>query len=128
MSTTAEQLGQLHNYPQINEGNLIKLQKSTAAKPELLKEIFQSYIDETRELISEIRTGIQEDDQELYYSAVHSLKGLSATIGCSRMFQLLRIMDSLNKENQYAESQSCYRHLEATFAETESVIKNRILS
>ncbi len=128
MSNTAEKLSQLHNYPHINENNFIKLQKSTAAKPELLKEIFQSYIDETRELISEIKTGIQKDNNELYYSAVHSLKGLSATIGCSRMFQLLRIMDSLNKEDHYSESQSCYHHLEATFAETESVIKEKVLS
>ncbi len=128
MTSIQNQLDELNNLPQINEANLNKLKKSTALNPQLLKEIFQSYIDESRELIIEIKTGIEKNDHDLYYKAVHSLKGLSATIGCTRMFHLLKIMDALNKENQYSESQNCYKHLEIVFSEAETLIKETILN
>lgn len=128
MTSIQDQLDELIKFPHINEVNLNKLQKSTAGNPQLLKEIFQSFIDESRELIVEIKTGIEKNDHALYYNAVHSLKGLSATIGCTRMFYLLKIMDSLNKENQYTESQRCYKHLEVAFSEAETLIKERILN
>lgn len=127
MTSIQDQLDQLNNFPQINEANLNSLKKSTVSNPQLLEEIFQSYIDESKELIDEIKTGIEQNNQELYYTAVHSLKGLSATIGCTRMFHLLKIMDSLNKENQFSESQSCYKQLEEVFSEAESIIKETIL-
>lgn len=127
MNSIQNQFDDLNNLPQINETNLNKLKKSTTGNPQLLREIFQSYIDESRELIDEIKTGIDQNNHELYYMAVHSLKGLSATIGCTRMFHLLKIMDSLNKENQYSESKSCYTQLEEVFSEAESIIKETIL-
>lgn len=128
MTSIQEQLDELKNLPQINDANLNKLRKSTASNPELLKEIFESFIDESKELIGEIKTSIENNDHDLYYTAVHSLKGLSVTIGCTRMFHLLKIMDSLNKENQYDESQSCYKYLEEVFSETESIIIDTILN
>lgn len=128
MTSIQDQLDELIRLPYINEVNLNKLQKSTADNPQLLKDIFQSFIDESRELIVEIRVGIEKNDHVLYYNAVHSLKGLSATIGCTMLFHLLKIMDSLNKENQYTESQRCYKHLEVVFSETETLIKETILN
>jgi HPt (histidine-containing phosphotransfer) domain-containing protein len=128
MTSIQDQLDELINLPHINEVNLHKLQKSTAGNPQLLKEIFQSFIDESRELIVEIKAGIEKNDHALYYNAVHSLKGLAATIGCTRLFHLLKIMDSLNKENQYSESQRCYNHLEVVFSDTETLIKETILN
>lgn len=128
MTSIQDQLEELVNLPQINEVNLNRLKKSTASNPQLLKDIFQSFIDESKELIGEIRAGIEKNDHVLYYNAVHSLKGLSATIGCTRLFHLLKIMDSLNKENQYSESQRCYKHLEVMFSEAESIIRDTILN
>ncbi|MBW6480603.1 MAG: Hpt domain-containing protein [Bacteroidales bacterium] len=128
MTSIQDQLDELVNLPQINEVNLNRLKKSTASNPQLLKDIFQSFIDESKELIGEIRAGIEKNDHVLYYNAVHSLKGLSATIGCTRLFHLLKIMDSLNKENQYSESQRCYKHLEVMFSEAESIIRDTILN
>jgi HPt (histidine-containing phosphotransfer) domain-containing protein len=127
MTSIQDQLDELDKLPQINEVNLNRLKKSTASNPQLLREIFQSFIDESGELIHEIRIGIEKNDHALYYNAVHSLKGLSATIGCTRLFHLLKIMDSLNKENQYSESQRCYKHLEVMFADAESLIRKTIL-
>jgi HPt (histidine-containing phosphotransfer) domain-containing protein len=92
---------ELDNYPVINVTNLEKLKKSTQGNPEYLVEIFISFVDDSMELISEMETGLGENNFEMYYDAVHSLKGLAGTIGFSRMFQLLKIMDSHNKEENF---------------------------
>jgi HPt (histidine-containing phosphotransfer) domain-containing protein len=92
---------ELDIYPVINVTNLEKLKKSTQSNPEYLIEIFISFVDDSLELISEMETGLTENNFEMYYDAVHALKGLAGTIGFSRMFQLLKIMDSHNKEENF---------------------------
>ena len=118
----------LTEYPVINQKNLEKLRKNTVNNPQLLREIFESFLEESEALINDIKKAMEVDNYELFYSAVHSLKGLSGTIGCSRMFELLKMMDALNKENQFNRSQDYYQQLQITFSETEIAVNEQVLS
>jgi len=118
----------LAEYPVINQKNLEKLRNNTVNNPQLLKEIFQSFLEESSSLINDIKSAIEKQNHDLYYTAVHSLKGLSGTIGCSRMFELLKMMDALNKENQYNRSQDYYQQLQITFSETADEINKEVLN
>ncbi len=120
-------LEDLHEIPHINPDTLQKLRNSTAKNPEFLKEIFQSFIDDTGVLLQEIKKSTEENDFDTYYTSVHTLKGLSGTIGCSRIFNLLKIMDSLNKEQDFSQSKQLVQDLETMFQELEVIIKKEVL-
>ncbi|MFP4287647.1 MAG: Hpt domain-containing protein [Bacteroidota bacterium] len=117
----------LNKIPHINPDTLQKLKSSTAKNPDFLKEIFQSYISDTEDLILEIEVSTEKNDFDTYYTAVHTLKGLSGTIGCSRIFNLLKIMDKLNKEHDFSESKQLVADLQNMFQELRTIITNEIL-
>jgi HPt (histidine-containing phosphotransfer) domain-containing protein len=114
---------ELEYYPLINPANLEKLQKSTASNPEYLLDIFRSFIDDTSELMEEIQTSLAERNFSGYYSAVHSLKGLAGTIGFSRMFFLLKVMDAHNKEEHFDQSATYLPLLKTLFNEIKDYLK-----
>ncbi len=89
-------------------------------------ELFQSFISDTQELMVDLQKSAADDNFENYYTAVHTLKGLSGTIGCSRMFEVLKVMDSLNKEKNFNHSKSYLHQLSAVFSDTCVAIKNHL--
>ncbi|MFW5687326.1 MAG: Hpt domain-containing protein [Bacteroidota bacterium] len=113
--------------PVLNPATLRMLRKSTAGNPAYLAELFQSFIDDAYELINEIKTSSAEANYDKFYQAVHTFKGLSATIGCSRMFEVLKTMDALNKEHDFAKSMEQIVWLDEAFSETTRVIKIDIM-
>ncbi|MFN3555420.1 MAG: Hpt domain-containing protein [Bacteroidales bacterium] len=119
---------QLLAFPQINPESLEKLRISTATQPQLLKDIFNSYVMDSRELLQEMREHSANGNMTGFYAAVHSLKGLAGTIGCTRMFQLLKWMDSLNKEEHFADSAAKLEDLEQIFLDLEREVNLQILN
>jgi HPt (histidine-containing phosphotransfer) domain-containing protein len=117
-------LNHLSSFPLINTVNLEKLKKSTINNPEYLIDIFKSFVEDSSELLEEMEKGYSEQHYDNYYNAVHSLKGLAGTIGFSRMFQLLKIMDAHNKEEMFDESASFLPPLNEMFLEIVSYLKS----
>jgi HPt (histidine-containing phosphotransfer) domain-containing protein len=118
----------INQYPILNPSTLAMLRRSTINKPEFLKELFQSFMDDSRELIDELGKNLGDDQFENYYTSVHTLKGLCGTIGCTRMFEVLKTMDSLNKEKNFQESKSFLNALENTYADTCITINKEVLN
>jgi HPt (histidine-containing phosphotransfer) domain-containing protein len=121
-------MNRFKEYPLINAPTLSMLKKNTADNPEFLLELFQSFIDDSQELIDELEQTAQANNIDEYYIAVHTLKGLSGTIGCSRMFELLKLMDTLNKEKNFNDSMAYLEMLTIVFRETSDEIKEQILN
>jgi len=121
-------MDQWNQFPILNPTTLAMLRRSTINKPEFLSELFQSFIDDSRELIDELEKNIEENEFEKYYTAVHTLKGLCGTIGCTRMFEVLKTMDSLNKEKNFQKSGAFLIELENTYTETLFIINKDILN
>lgn len=118
---------ELMKVPHFNEETIGNLKARTVNNPEILKDIFQSYIDDTNQLLSEIKISIQEDKIDDYYRAIHTYKGLAATIGCTRIFHLLKVMDSLNKEKNFERSKELFSHLTGIHKELSALIKKEML-
>jgi len=95
---------QLQNLPLINPSNLEKLRNSTINNPEYLVEIFESFLEDSKELLHNIEICNATSNYKLYFESVHSLKGLAGTLGFSQLFALLKAMDAHNKENSIDES------------------------
>lgn len=119
---------QFEQYPFLNPTTFAMLKKSTASKPEFLAELFQSFIDDSEELLLELDKCTIEKQFEAYYTAIHTLKGLCGTIGCTRMFEVLKTMDKLNKGNEFEDSMSYLAQLKTVFAETSEAIKLEVFS
>ncbi len=119
---------QFENYPFLNSTTFAMLKKSTAGKPEFLVELFQSFIDDSKELMLELDNCKAEKNLESYYTSVHTLKGLCGTIGCTRMFEVLKTMDKLNKGSEFEDSMSYLPELKTVFAETSEAIKLEVFS
>lgn len=121
-------MDQFNEHPFINPATLAMLRKSTANNPEFLTDLYQCFIDDSLELITELKQTAADNNQEDYFAAVHTLKGLSGTIGCSRMFEMLKVMDSLNKEKNFNHSLSYLPQLDIVFSETSDAIREQILN
>lgn len=117
---------QLNTFPFINQNSLQTLIKNAGGNQELVNEIFQSFIEDTAELIEQIEQSSKQNNTNDYYAAVHTLKGLSGTIGCTRMFELLKIMDSLNKESDFDSSADFLPKLNEVFDHTCQAIKKEV--
>lgn len=121
-------MNQFEQYPFLNPTTFAMLKKSTAAKPEFLAELFQSFIDDSKELMLELDNCNTEKKFEAYYTAIHTLKGLCGTIGCTRMFEVLKTMDNLNKGNDFEDSMRYLEILKIVFAETSEAINAEVFS
>ncbi len=115
-------------YPFLNPTTFAMLKKSTAAKPAFLAELFHSFIDDSEELMLELDRCAAEKNFDAYYTAIHTLKGLCGTIGCTRMFEVLKTMDSLNKGNEFDVSMDYLSQLKIVFAETSETIEAEVFS
>ena len=116
-----------NQFPVFNEKTMAMLRKSTASNPLYLNELFENFIEDANELIVEMDKASTEDEFEIYYNSVHTLKGLSGTIGCSRMFEMLKVMDSLNKKKNFDQSKEHLSELRNIFEETTNAIKTQII-
>lgn len=119
---------EFEKFPLFNASTMAMLRKNTMQNPEILIDLFKSFIEDSQELIKSLNSREQKEDFSSYYTSVHTLKGLSGTIGCTRMFEVLKLMDSLNKENDFDKSKSYLEVLDVVFAQTCSGIENEIFS
>ncbi len=119
-------MNQFDQYPFLNPTTLAMLKKSTASNPALLADLFRSFIDDSEELLSELDKSTEERDFDAFYTAIHTLKGLCGTIGCTRMFEVLKIMDGLNKEKDFENSNNYLVQLKTVFAETSEAINTEV--
>jgi HPt (histidine-containing phosphotransfer) domain-containing protein len=119
---------EFEKFPLFNVSTMGMLKKNTRQNPEILIDLFKSFIEDSQELIKNLNSKDQTEDFSAFYTSVHTLKGLSGTIGCTRMFEVLKLMDSLNKENDFDQSKSYLDVLQVVFTQTCSGIETEIFS
>jgi HPt (histidine-containing phosphotransfer) domain-containing protein len=118
----------IDEHPILNPTTFEMLKKNTMNDPSFLVDLFQSFIDDSNELLEELQRTAEENQVIEYFNAVHTFKGLCGTIGCSRMFELLKIMDTLNKQNEFSQSRQHLDQLQLVFNDTREVIDREILN
>ncbi len=89
------------DFPVFNQQNMERLRSQTANKPELLKEIIDSFLEESFEIVDDIKNFSENNKLEELSMSVHTLKGLTGTIGASRLYQILSYVDAHHKQNNF---------------------------
>lgn len=73
-------------YPLINE-EVVNTLIEMAGDDSLVKELFGSYLNDLEELVAKCNAAHKNMDIEQLKGDIHTLKGVSGTIGCERMFE-----------------------------------------
>lgn len=79
-------------YPLINE-EVVNTLIEMAGDDSLVKELFGSYLSDLDELVTKCNESHQTLKIEQLKGDIHTLKGVSGTIGCERMFECCKAIN-----------------------------------
>lgn len=88
------------SFPVLNEKTIALINEQSGGDLEFLQMLFSSFFQDADELLQNIGNALQTQNNKLMHESVHSLKGLSGTIGASQMFEILKVIDTKFKTNQ----------------------------
>lgn len=114
-------------YPMFNDKNMEQLQALTKHHPESLKDIIKSLIEEVPVLLENVEDGINKTQFEKIQQHIHSLKGIFATFGASRLFEISRYMDENNKKENFDITFKLFPMLKSNYYKLEELLKERFL-
>ena len=79
-----------------------RLRSLAAADPNVLDEIYQSFLSSTEEHLDALRKAAQAGDPDALAKAAHALKGASGNIGASDMWEFCRQLELLGNARSVA--------------------------
>lgn len=79
-------------YPLINE-EVVNTLIEMAGDDSLVKELFGSYLNDLEDLVNKCNDSHQKLNIDSLKSDIHTLKGVSGTIGCERMFECCKAIN-----------------------------------
>lgn len=90
----------------------------------VLKEIFNSFLKDAKELSKEINSAVYNLDWEQLQFKVHTLKGLSGTIGARPLFEICKTLSNDLKKGNNMTAVSLANSLALEYNELANYIKN----
>ena len=90
----------------------------------VLLELLQSFLKDTKELSEEINTAVHNLDWEKLQFYVHTLKGLSSTIGAKPLFELCKKLNDDLKSGNRMTAVSLANSVYTKYQELEEYIKS----
>jgi signal transduction histidine kinase/HPt (histidine-containing phosphotransfer) domain-containing protein/BarA-like signal transduction histidine kinase len=116
------------NSPVIDVETYNLIVDQTHGDKNLIRELYNSFISESENIIDDMDSAIRNNDQELLRTSAHALKGLSITIGANKIYHVVVKMDSFIKEKKYDESAKLLATLKKEFSESKKIIQSNIIS
>ncbi len=105
-SINEEFILRIHSLPVLNLNTFDNLKKQTQSQPDLLKEIFDSFFEDVTEMMAGLRQSVESKDFENYTATLHTLKGLSGTIGATRLFEITNYLYTQARMNDFSSAVS----------------------
>lgn len=100
--------------------------KQARQNQELVDQLYLSFIEDGDDLIKSIHTAVKEGELLLFKSSNHALKGLSGTIGASKLFRQTTLTDKLLKEENFQEAMLDVPTISELYQEVRDYIKAKI--
>lgn len=102
LSISKEFLAKINEMPVLNTVTFANLQKQTRDQPQILHEIFMSFFEDVNEMISGLTIAINNQDFHNYKATLHTLKGLSGTIGATRMHEVTTFLYTQARNDDFS--------------------------
>ncbi|MFP4287806.1 MAG: Hpt domain-containing protein [Bacteroidales bacterium] len=111
------------NIDLIDQETMNMLQEYSKGNPELVTDIIDSFVPEAEELIGKIQNAIQSQDLELLRSSVHSLSGISGSIGASQLRALASDSENAAKKGEQEKAISLATQIPDAYQELLNLLK-----
>lgn len=112
-------------YPMLNDKNIEQLQSLTKHHPDSLKDIINSLLEEAPVLLKNVEDALNKKQFEKIQRDIHSLKGIFATFGATRLFEISRYMDDNNKHENFDVTIKLYPILKTNYYKLEEILRER---
>ncbi len=107
---------------------LASLREQTNKDDSIIRDLYSTFLQEADILMKNIHHAIQENDTPSLKESTHSLKGLSATIGAMKVYDICSEMDRLHKKNTFSKSDSLFVLLSRYYEKLKTIINNEVLN
>lgn len=94
--------------------------------PDLIRELIELYISDTRERLAELRTAVSVQDTKAAGRIVHTLKGSSANLGVRTMTALCSTLEA-QLSNDSGEAAATLAQLEVEFEQVQQALTGELL-
>jgi len=111
--------------PHLDEKTLDDLNEQTQNNQEILKDLFVTFISEADTLLNKIKTSYESNDHQSAKDLTHALKGLSATVGASRVYDTTSQMDALHKKEDFKKAKELFPDLTQRYQKVRAIIQER---
>lgn len=107
--------------PKILE-NLLEVEKDKHKG--FILELLNIYVNHTEEKIAELRSAINEKNLTAIQETAHNMKGSSANIGLSKLFELFESLETNSINEDWIKIQSIFKDINLEFTETKEKISH----
>lgn len=111
------------NIALIDQETMNMLREYARGNPELVTDIIDSFVPEAEELIVKIEKASQSKDFELLRSSVHSLSGISGSIGASQLRAIASDSENAIKTAEYEKALSLTKQIPDAYRELLDLLK-----
>ena len=91
---------ELNNIPILNKQTIGTIIQQANGNNTIINEIFESFVYDVQEMIYNINIAVIKGDYKQFKILIHTIKGLSATIGASQLHIVAKEIDLLLKEEK----------------------------
>jgi HPt (histidine-containing phosphotransfer) domain-containing protein len=124
-SPPAESVAEKPEEQILNPSAIQVLQDTSSPDSAMMQMLFTSFLEDMEDLMLQLKKGISEDKLHDVMIAVHTIKGLSGTIGASKVFQLAKVIDQSLKEQNWNKTLSLMPELQEKYNELRSHIEEK---
>ncbi len=96
--------------------------------PGMFERILQSFLEDAPERIVSMWHGLETGDAEKFFTAAHSLKGISGNLGAMIMMSICQRLQTIGHSGTLTGSESIIRELEAEFEAVQTELRDTYLS
>lgn len=104
---------------------LDELFEQTKDNPEIIADLYKTFLVESQGLMDKIQKSAQENNYKKLQEFTHALKGLSATVGASKIYFHTSNMDNLHKTKNFSESKLFIAPLIKDFERVKNTIQEK---
>ncbi len=90
---------------------------------DFIGELIDTYLEDTPQLIKDMKSSLASNDAEVFRRAAHSFKSNSATFGANHLSELARELEMLSRENKLNEIGGRLETLEKVYASAANELK-----
>ena len=94
----------------------------------MFERILQSFLEDAPERIVSMWHGLETGDAEKFFTAAHSLKGISGNLGAMIMMSLCQRLQTVGHSGMLAGAESMIRELEGEFDIVRTELRETYLS